>query len=145
MSRPVWTRMHGSVGGRRLFGLALSRFTTVRLQTAHRRVNHDLLPPRQRSLARCPHKEKEPAEFWFCSLPDQAGLRRLARLAKIKWLVEQNYRQKKHELGLDHYERRGYRALHNHVTVNMVAYGFLLLETLRNKKLLGLPCRRSAR
>jgi SRSO17 transposase len=115
-------------------GHLVSRFTAMRIQPAHGYRNHDSLPPRQWLLVEWPHQEKEPTKFWFCSLPHQTGLRRLVRLAKIRWQVEQNYQQQKHELGLDHYEGRGYRGWHHHVTMNMVAYGFLLLETLRSKK-----------
>ena len=115
-------------------GHMVSRFSALRVQPAHGYRSHDSLPPRQWLLAEWPHKEKEPTKFWFSSLPHQAGLRRLVRLAKIRWQVEQNYQQQKDELGLDHYEGRGYRGWHHHVTMNMVAYGFLLLETLRSKK-----------
>jgi SRSO17 transposase len=115
-------------------GHLVSRFSAMRVQPAHGYRSHDSLPSRQWLLAEWPHKEKEPTKFWFCSLPHQAGLRRLVRLAKIRWQVEQNYQQQKDELGLDHYEGRGYRGWHHHVTMNMVAYGFLLLERLRSKK-----------
>jgi SRSO17 transposase len=115
-------------------GHLVSRFSAMRVQPAHGYRSDDSLLPRQWLLAEWPHKEKEPTKFWFCSLPHQAGLRRLVRLAKIRWQVEQNYQQQKDELGLDHYEGRGYRGWHHHVTMNMVAYGFLLLERLRSKK-----------
>ncbi len=115
-------------------GHMVSRFSAVRVQPAHGYRTTNSLPSRQWLLAEWPHKEQGPTKFWFCSLPHQAGLRRIVRLAKIRWQVEQNYQQQKDELGLDHYEGRGYLGWHHHATMNMLAYGFLLLETLCNKK-----------
>lgn len=111
-----------------------SRFAAVRVQPAHGYQTGEKLPPRQWLLIEWPSAEVEPIKFWFSSLPPQAGLRRLVRLAKIRWKVEQNYQQQKDELGLDHYEGRGFLGWHHHVTMNMIAYGFLILEILRNKK-----------
>jgi SRSO17 transposase len=63
-----------------------------------------------------------------------ATLRRLVCWAKSRWRIEQDYRQLKRELGLDHFEGRGWRGWHHHVTLVSVAYGFLVLEALRRKK-----------
>jgi len=115
-------------------GHLVSRFAAVRVNPAHGYRENRPSPPRQWLLVEWPHNKEEPTKFWFCSLAHQAGLRRLVRLAKIRWQVEQNYQQQKDELGLDHYEGRGYRGWHHHVTMNMVAFGFLVLETLRSKK-----------
>ena len=60
-------------------------------------------------------------------------LKRLVRLAKARWKIEQDYQQMKEELGLDHYEGRYWAGWHHHVTLVMLAQGFLTLETLRNK------------
>ena len=111
-----------------------SRFAAIRVDPAHGHNQDKPLPPRQWLLIEWPSDQEEPFKFWFSNLPPQAGLRRLVRLAKLRWRVEQNYQQQKEELGLDHYEGRGYLGWHHHVTLNMVAYGFLLLETLRGKK-----------
>jgi SRSO17 transposase len=112
----------------------VSRFATLRVDPAHGHARNKQSPPRQWLLIEWPAQNAEPVKFWFSDLSPQTGLRRLVRLAKIRWRVEQNYQQQKEELGLDHYEGRGYLGWHHHVTLNMVAYGFLLLETLRDKK-----------
>lgn len=114
-------------------GHMVSRFAACRVQPAHRMDGGDF-PPRQWLLIQWPKDDSEPCKFWFSNLAPQAGLRRLVRLAKIRWRVEQNYQQQKEELGLDHYEGRGFIGWHHHVTMNMIAYGFLILEMLRNKK-----------
>ena len=61
----------------------------------------------------------------------------------------------KEELGLNHFEGRSWRGFHHHACLVMLAYGFLVLEQLREKEApaspgrksetsRGLPCRRSA-
>ena len=39
---------------------------------------------------------------------------RLARLARLRWMIELDYRQLKGELSLDHYEGRSYLGFHHH-------------------------------
>jgi SRSO17 transposase len=53
--------------------------------------------------------------------------------------VEQGYQQMKEELGLDHFEGRSWRGFHHHAALVMLAYGFLLLQRLREE---GNPARR---
>jgi SRSO17 transposase len=112
----------------------VSRFAAVRVLPAHRPAKGKSKPPRQWLLIEWPKGEQEPAKYWFANLSPQAGLSRLVFFAKIRWRIEQSYQQLKEELGLDHYEGRRYRGWHHHVTMTMLAYGFLLLETLRSKK-----------
>jgi SRSO17 transposase len=71
-------------------------------------------------------------------------LRRLVRLAKPRWRVEQNYQQLTGELGLDHYEDRGRQGWYHHLTLVCVAYAFPLLEQRRLKKLHCRHCRKPA-
>jgi len=112
----------------------VSRFAAVRVLPAHRPAHVKERPPRQWLLIEWPQGEPGPTKYWFSNLLPQAGLSRLVFFAKVRWRIEQNYQQLKEELGLDHYEGRGYLGWHHHVTMTMLAYGFLLLETLRNKK-----------
>ena len=81
-----------------------------------------------------PTQEKAPIQYWLSNLPRDTSLKRLVRLAKLRWRVEQNYQQLKEELGLDHYEGRGWRGWHHHVTLVCLAYAFLMLERQRSKK-----------
>ena len=111
-----------------------SRFAAVRVLPAHRPAHVKKRPPRQWLLIEWPKGEREPTKYWFSNLLPQAGLSRLVFFAKVRWRIEQSYQQLKEELGLDHYEGRGYLGWHHHVTMTMLAYGFLLLETLRSKK-----------
>jgi SRSO17 transposase len=111
-----------------------SRFSACRVQPAH---GHARYQPELESvwlLIEWPADAIAPTKYWFSNLPGQVSLRRLVRLAKLRWRVEQNYQQLKEELGLDHYEGRGWHGWHHHVTLVCLAYAFLLLERRRLKK-----------
>jgi SRSO17 transposase len=110
------------------------RFTACRVQPAH---GHFQGKPELEPvwlLIEWPPQAEAPTKYWFSNLPEEVSLRRLVRLAKLRWRVEQNYQQLKEELGLDHYEGRGWQGWHHHVTLVCLAYAFLLLERQRHKK-----------
>ena len=52
----------------------------------------------------------------------------LVDLAKLRWRIERDYQELKQELGLGHYEGRGWRGFHHHATLCIAAYGFLISE-----------------
>ena len=56
---------------------------------------------------------------------------RLARLARMRWKMELDYKQLKGELGLDHYEGRSWLGWYHHTALVTAAHGFLTLERLR--------------
>jgi len=86
-------------------------------------------------LIEWPRDEAAPIKYWLAELPGETlGLRRAVRLAKGRWRIEQDYRELKDELGLDHFEGRSWPGWHHHVTLASMAYAFLVLETLRGKK-----------
>ena len=85
-------------------------------------------------LAEWPEEEAAPIKYWLSNLAADSSLLSLVRLAKIRWWIEQGYQQLKDELGLDHYEGRSWQGWHHHVTMTMLAFGFLTLETLYVKK-----------
>jgi hypothetical protein len=57
-----------------------------------------------------------------------------AELAVCDETIEQDYRELKGALGLDHFEGRSFPGWHHHVTLVSVAHGFLTLERLRRPK-----------
>jgi SRSO17 transposase len=111
-----------------------SRFYACRVQPSH--GFHAGRPPHKEVwlLVEWPRAEKEPTKYFLCDLPVPYPLRRLVRIAKGRWKIEQDYQQLKEELGLDHYEGRSWRGWHHHVTLVMLAHAFLTLENLRGKK-----------
>ncbi|MFH1018320.1 MAG: IS701 family transposase [Pseudomonadota bacterium] len=73
--------------------------------------------------------EKRGTEFkyYLSSLPETTPVANLVITAHERWKVEQGYQQLKEELGLDHFEGRGWLGFHHHVTLCFLAYAFLLL------------------
>jgi SRSO17 transposase len=59
-------------------------------------------------------------------VPGERGisLRRLLRIAFGRWSVENCFRQAKEELGLDHYEVRGWRCVHRHFYLTQLSHLF---------------------
>jgi len=111
-----------------------SRFIAIRALPSHGYVDGEAPHKEVWLLVEWPDDEKEPTKYFLCDLPKTYTLRRLVRLAKSRWKIEQDYQQMKEELGLDHYEGRNWEGWHHHVTLVMMAQAFLTLETLRNKK-----------
>jgi len=107
-----------------------SRFAFVRVVAAHA-VERDHLPPRWEWLIiEWPEEEDGPTDYWLSNLGEQESRERLARLARLRWTIELDYRQLKGELGLDHYEGRSYRGFHHHTALVTCAHAFLTLERL---------------
>jgi SRSO17 transposase len=85
-------------------------------------------------LIEWPDHSPEPLKYWLSSLSPGISFRRLVRKAKGRFRIEQDYREMKMEVGLDHFEGRSWQGWHHHVTLVAMAYSFLLLERLSNKK-----------
>jgi SRSO17 transposase len=110
-----------------------SRFAIVRVVAAHP-VRSDCLPPREEWLIiEWPHGADAPADYWLSNLGEDEPRERLARLARLRWTIELDYRQLKGELGLDHYEGRSYAGFHHHCALVTCAHAFLTLERLDPK------------
>jgi SRSO17 transposase len=82
-------------------------------------------------------------QFAFSNLPAETRRLEAVRLWKSRWPVEQGYQQMKEELGLNHFEGRSWRGFHHHACLVMLAYGFLVLERLREKEAPASPGRKS--
>ena len=61
-------------------------------------------------------------------MPQTIGFARLVDLAKLRWRIERDYQELKQELGLGHFEGRGWRGFHHHATLCIAAYGFLISQ-----------------
>jgi SRSO17 transposase len=69
--------------------------------------------------------------FSFSNLPATTPVSRLARLAHSRWAVEQQYRDLKTHLGVDHFEGRTYPGWHHHIVLTALAHAFLQTERCR--------------
>jgi SRSO17 transposase len=108
-----------------------SRFAAVRVRPAHRDEKRSEPYPEEWLLMEWPAGETEPTKYWLSTLSVQTRLTALVRLAKHRWIIERDYEELKQELGLGHYEGRGWRGFHHHATLCIAAYGFLVIERTR--------------
>ncbi len=106
-----------------------SRFCLLRLRAANRSDKRTPWPPREEWLiAEWPEHAEAPTDYWISNLPEGTEPERLARLARLRWKIELDYKQLKGELGLDHYEGRSWLGWHHHTALVTAAHGFLTLE-----------------
>ncbi len=82
-----------------------------------------------------PDGAEAPSDYWLSNLPAGTSPEELARLARLRWTIELDYRQLKGELGLDHYEGRSYTGWHHHTALVTCAHAFLTEERLHPKAL----------
>ena len=104
-----------------------SRFARVRVGVGHDKLNPGSLL-QEWLLIEWPEDEAEPTKYWLSTLPSNIGFRRLVDLAKLRWRIERDYQELKQEVGLGHYEGRGWRGFHHHAALCIAAYGFLIAE-----------------
>lgn len=109
-------------------GALRSRFARLRIRIARRDFDRSQPWPEEWLLIEWPKGEKEPTKYWLSSLPRDIGFARLVDLAKLRWRIERDYQDLKQEVGLGHYEGRGWRGFHHHATLCIAAYGFLISE-----------------
>jgi SRSO17 transposase len=107
-----------------------SRFAFVRVVATHPVRNNNLPPREEWLIIEWPAADEAPSDYWLSNLPANASRERLARLARLRWTIELDYRQLKGELGLDHYEGRSYPGFHHHCALVTCAHAYLTLERL---------------
>src|SRR5215210_723306 len=105
-----------------------SRFAFVRVVATHAVRNNNLPPREEWLIIEWPPGADTPTDYWLSNLPPNTPRERLARLARLRWTIELDYRQLKGELGLDHYEGRSYPGFHHHCALVTCAHAFLTLE-----------------
>jgi SRSO17 transposase len=120
----AWKQIRWREGSKKLH----SRFAAVRVRPAHRDYKKSEPHPQEWLLIEWPKGAAEPAKYWLSNLPVQIKLKELVRIAKQRWIVERDYEELKQELGLGHFEGRGWRGFHHHATLAIAAYGFLVAE-----------------
>jgi SRSO17 transposase len=108
-----------------------SRFAAVRVRPAHRDYWQAEPHAEEWLLVEWPKGEAEPAKYWLSTMAADTKLKDLVAIAKQRWIIERDYEELKQELGLGHYEGRGWRGFHHHATLCIASYGFLLAERSR--------------
>ncbi len=104
------------------------RFARVRVRSAHDRDVPTETIEEEWLLIEWPDDEKAPTKFWLSTLDKTVTFAHLVHMTKLRWRIERDYLELKQEIGLGHFEGRGWRGFHHHATLCIAAYGFLVAE-----------------
>jgi len=72
--------------------------------------------------------------YFFSNMPQTIPTLDLVRLSHERYWIEHGYQQLKDELGLDHHEGRSWLGWHRHVLLTFLAFGYLTMIRLKQKK-----------
>jgi SRSO17 transposase len=103
-----------------------SRFQRVRVRATGDGTT--AADPAEWLLVEWPEGEKEPTKFWLSTLAEMMTINQMIDLTMMRWRIERDYHELKQEVGLGHFEGRGWRGFHHHATMCIAAYGFLVSE-----------------
>jgi len=104
-------------------GPLAARFAATRVRPTKSRGDRWLLC--ERSLA------DDERKYYLLNLDDTATLVELVTVVRSRWPIEQQYRELKDELGIDHFEGRSYPGWTHHTVLTAIAFTFLQLERMR--------------
>ena len=129
----AWRNVHWREGTR---GPMRGRFARVPIWASHgyTQRQHGGERAREWLLIEWPPDQDAPTDYWLAhlgSVTKTPTLKALAGLARERWRVEQDYRELKDELGLDHFEGRSWQGWHHHVALTCLAHLFLQGERTR--------------
>src|SRR5215216_5814463 len=136
----LWSKLHGRPGRHAIAGIAAAlparawrRFSAGAGSKGERLYDWARLPtthPRQPPwgrwvLIRRSRKDPKDLAFYVAFGPVAATLATLARVAGRRWAVEECFEVAKQEVGLADYEIRSWHGWYRHITLAMLALGFL--------------------
>jgi SRSO17 transposase len=107
-----------------------SRFAALRVRRAGGNSGKARLRPLEWLLIEWPADHDEPTKYWLSTLPEDTAINDLVSAAHLRWRIERDYQDLKQELGMGHYEGRGWRGFHHHASLCIAAYGFLMAQRL---------------
>jgi SRSO17 transposase len=105
-----------------------SRFARLRVRVASSQPHVGGKRAQEWLLIEWPEGEDAPTKYWLSTLPKNIAFCDLVDAAKLRWRIERDYQELKQEVGLGHFEGRGWRGFHHHATLCIAAYGFLISE-----------------
>ena len=111
-------------------GQLRSRFARIRVRVAHRETKQSSPRDPEWLVMEWPAKESEPTKYWLSTMPADVAFTEMVRTIKMRWRIERDYQELKQELGLGHFEGRGWRGFHHHASLCIAAYAFLLCARL---------------
>ena len=129
----AWRKITWREGTR---GAMQGRFARVPVWASHgyTQRQHQGARAREWLFIEWPKDQDAPTDYWLAHLGSAMRtptLKALAGLARERWRVEQDYRELKDELGLDHFEGRSWTGWHHHVALTCLAHLFLQSERRR--------------
>ena len=104
------------------------RFARVRVRVTHGGAKATAARDDEWLLIEWPEDEKKPTKYWLSTLDPDIDFVAMVDMAKLRWRIERDYLDLKQEVGLGHFEGRGWRGFHHHATMCIAAYGFLISE-----------------
>ena len=113
------------------------RFAALRVRCAGSNVGKARLLPEQWLLIEWLADQAEPEKYYLSTLPETAAINDLLAAAHMRWRIERDYQDLKQNLGLGHYEGRGWTGFHHHASLSIAAYGYLMALRLRTGKDVG--------
>ncbi len=99
----------------------------IRWHTCWRKTHTDKLVSKQCTLIVATNVLTEETKYFLANrVPGRNGwsLRKLLRVAFGRWPIEDCFREAKEELGLEHFECRGWRCIHRHLYVAILSQFF---------------------
>jgi len=126
LAADVWQRINWRDGSN---APLTSRFARLRVRPAHRDASRSEPAAEEWLVIEWPDDATEPDHYWLSRLPADIAFERMIDLTKLRWRIERDYLELKQEVGLGHYEGRGWRGFHHHASLCIAAYGFLVSET----------------
>ena len=109
-------------------GLMQSRFGAVRVRPAHHDYKRSEPRAQEWLVMEWPTGATEPTKYWLSTLSPRTSRQKLVSSIKLRWRIERDYQELKDEIGLGHFEGRGWRGFHHHATMCIAAYAFLVAE-----------------
>jgi SRSO17 transposase len=76
----------------------------------------------------CERRESGERKAYFSNVPASASLEEVVALTHGRWPIEQQYREFKDDLGLDHFEGRSYTGWNHHAVLAALTFTFIQLE-----------------
>jgi SRSO17 transposase len=123
-----WTEIEWREGTK---GAMSSRFAIMRVRPAHLDEKRTEVRAEEWLLIEWPEGEPDPTRYWLSTMPPTISFEDLVCLAKLRWRIERDYQELKDEIGLDHFEGRGWRGFHHHASLCIATYAFIVAERAR--------------
>jgi SRSO17 transposase len=125
LTADAWQRIEWREGSNAALA---SRFARLRVRPARGDAARTEPAAEEWLMIEWPEGESEPDHYWLATLPADVPFERMVDLTKLRWRIERDYLELKQEVGLGHYEGRGWRGFHHHASLCVAAYGFLISE-----------------